>query len=489
MNKINSIFLFVLLSFCLLTNISFALPDFYAYQNFYLGQSPYSIASMEPDLDNGYFEEYNPVQNFIGFVSSFSDKSMSGASPSSAVPSYDMDLYVGKNLGIQPGEAIVVYSGSGEYDSYFMQTGGCYSLFLGTTSVVPLDFTQGSFGTGTNYQLYSDSFVRTSDKFFNYTNYFSTNWTSTDKYTTWSSEQYLRGFYMQKTNQNYNVNTLYSFSRVFLVYNPTNSVKYVYVSGYSGPSVNVEGISFNNIKWIVSNQATTKTIDKNSVITGNVSYLIPFIKGDFDLYSLQWSNNGNSVYYMYGTHFPFSVTFDFSSAVSSGTFTVKSDLNFSPSFNKKQIFVELSSLSLGNGYAPIFLHQYNATRYIDGKAIYIYDGYISIQNYDELISKLKENGVGSTDLSRVLELLDEINSGGATGAEVKELIDTIENLENDIFSNLDTTDFFSSWDTYKSLLDFSSLNWLIVSNNRMFEIFAGIIVLAVIFITCDRVMR
>ena len=77
--------------FAITTSFSFALPDFYSYQNFYLGQSPYSIASMEPSMDNGYIEEYNPVQNFIGFVSSFSDRDMSGSQPASAVPSYDIE--------------------------------------------------------------------------------------------------------------------------------------------------------------------------------------------------------------------------------------------------------------------------------------------------------------------------------------------------------------------------------------------------------------
>ena len=78
--------------------LSFASPDFYYYNNFLTGQSPFPVPSSVDLEADGTWEVYNPVQDNIGVVTSFSKEFMQGAPIPSAVPAYNLDLYVGKNL-------------------------------------------------------------------------------------------------------------------------------------------------------------------------------------------------------------------------------------------------------------------------------------------------------------------------------------------------------------------------------------------------------
>lgn len=485
MNKINTIFSFVLLSFCLLADVSCAIPDFYCYDNFIAGMSPFSVpTSIELD-DTGYWEDYSPIQDNLGFVTSYDNISMSGATPVSAVPSYDMDIYIGKSCYIPAGQAIVVYSSSGQMSDnrIIMQGSSMFAVPLGTTSPTIFSLTSesqaGFYGSNAIYSDTSSTLLEV-----------PCNWNNSNL----SSEKLVLGIdtsIIRQLPMSFEACSPYQYSNVYLLINYGSTDGYIYWNGYSGSKYNLAGIPYNSISWDIVTSNTYSSTNNSS--SGNYVYAVPHIDGNFDLYSFVHSNKSSSQYYTYISNYDVDLDFDFSNLVAKNNYSGFCTVNFTAygfsSARKLYMNSQLVNLPASSGLCPIFIHQYNATRYISGKAIYIYDGYISIQNYDELIDKLKEAGFGSGDLSRVIELLEKINSGGATGEEVKELIDTIENLENNIFNNLDTTEILSAWDTYKSLLDFSSLNWLIVANNRMFEIFAGVIVLAVIFIVFDRVMR
>lgn len=127
------------------------------------------------------------------------------------------------------------------------------------------------------------------------------------------------------------------------------------------------------------------------------------------------------------------------------------------------------------------------------KALYIRNGYIDITNYDTLVDKLIEAGIGGGDLSQVVALLEEINSGGDTGEAVSELMNILDNYHDNIVGTGDTdwNIINNQYDLYKSLLDFSgeTIHWIVTANNALFNYFSGFIILCAFFIIIDRIIR
>lgn len=487
MNRLNKIILsFVLPFFCLLINVTYAVPDFYYYDNFIAGMSPYSVPT-SLELDNsGYWEDYSPIQDNLGFVTSYDNVSMNGATPVSAVPSYDMDMYIGKNCYIAPGEAVVVYSGSGQTaDNRIIMMNGSemFALPLGTTSPTNyrLDGAQQGLYYGSN-ALFSN----TSDTLLEV----PYNWTKTD----FPSSLYVKGLDSSLARQlpmSFEAYSPYQYSNVYLVVNYGSSNGYVYWNGYGGANYNFEGIPYNKISWdIVTSNTYVNTGTSNA---DNFIYLIPHINGDFDLYSYTHPNTDTSEYYTYLSNYDNKITIDFSNFTASNNYTgfypVTFNANGYSSTRKVYSSTQLTNLPASSGLVPIFIHQYNATRYIDGKAIYIYDGYINVQNYEELVALLKENGY-SGDLARVIQLLDEINSGGESGDAVKELMNVLEGYHQQIQNNANFGNATGVFETYKNILEFTEdMHWLVTANNALFEYFAGFIMLCAMFLFLGRVMR
>lgn len=488
MKKYKIIISFVFCFTLLLLSNSLAVPDFYYYDNFTAGMSPYSVPT-SLDLDNsGYWEDYSPIQDWLGFVTSYDNISMSGATPVSAVPAYDMDIYIGKMCYIPAGQAVVVYSGSGQMADnriITMSNSSMFALPLGTTS--PTNF---SLTASNNGQYYG------SNAFYSDTN--STllevpyNWTKTNL----SDEIYMLGIDSSVINQlpmSHEGYSPYQYSNVYLVVNYGNSDGYVYWNGYAGSRYNFTGIPYNDISWDVVTSNTYVNTNSNVSKSGNYIYAVPHINGDFDLYSYVHSNTETSEYYTYLSNYDINLDFDFSSFTAknnyAGFFPIT--MNAIGSSFSRRVFMtsELTNLPASSGLVPIFIHQYNATRYIDGKAIYIYDGYINVQNYEELVALLKENGY-SGDLARVIQLLDEINTGGDTGAAAKELMNILENYHQQIQNNANFGNSTGVFDTYKNILEFTEdMHWLVTANNALFEYFAGFIMLCAMFLFLGRVMR
>lgn len=470
MNK-KYIFPFVLFSFCLLLNVSYALPDFYVYENFLAGISPYSV-SADTGIDENYVH-YDVSQSNIGIVASYDNVSMSGDSRNTAVPLINLDNYTGGRLLIPSGQCVAVYSKGCTLDNFYVKgtTSSRVCIPLGT--ICPPSYNGG---------YYSTSFLNSTDSKAVTINTYDETFSDTTfliDYERGSSEK-LQLLPDTSTSSYHPLPN----SRVWLVY-ANGADLYVYSSNgdYSTlPDVEIETIAFDNLEWF----AIGFSYDEENV----ECVFLPYINGDIDLYVSTFLDKTSDTYINYAGYFRFNLTLN---SVNSSKRTLNVSLQ---NFRSNRVVMGQYSVNLystTSNLVPAFIHSYNASRYNSQYAIYVYDGYFSVQNYDELIQKLKDAGFGqsgsSVDLSRIEELLEEINSGGENGQAVKELIETIEGLENQVFNNLDTTEIFSTWDTYKSLLDFSSLNWLIVANNRMFEIFCGVIVLSVIFIVFDRCLR
>lgn len=466
MNK-KYIFSFVLFSFCLLLNVSYALPDFYIYENFLAGISPYSINEFA-DVDE-QFVSYDANLGKIGFVASFDNVSMTGDSRKTAVPLYNLDQYSNNKLLIPTGECIAVYSKGCSLDNVYVRSDGSrVAIPIGSISPSGVYMSPDFLNASDSVSAYIDD----------YENFSDTSFTIDFKKTSSDSLQLL-------PDSSTTSNNPFPNSRVWLIY-AYDSPTWVY--GLNGAfstltELEVETVSFNSLEWFAFGLSTDP--EKIECV------FLPYINGDIDIYVNKLLTNVTSEYISYAGKFRFNLT-----ATSIDYKNRLLTVSIQNVYDNRIIIGEypLSLYSNGNNnLIPAFIHSYNASRYNSQYAIYVYDGYFSVQNYDELIQKLKDAGFGqsgsSVDLSRIEELLEEINSGGENGQVVKELIETIEGLENQVFDNLDTTEIFSTWDTYKSLLDFSSLNWLIVANNRMFEIFCGVIVLSVIFIVFDRCLR
>lgn len=460
--------------------LSFAMPDIYYYDNYLTGISPFSVSDdLTVDVD-GYWEQYNSIQNNYGFVSSYSKEQMTGLP--SAVPAYDLDLYIGRDMIVKAGEAVVIYSSTGAQSTNQIEaSSNLRFMSLGTTRAGCLQY-DSTIAFGSNILVNSDSTISS----------YSLNW----RPNSFSSDNINFNFRAGSINipMSYSSEyTPYIASVVYLVVNPTDNDEVFRWRNYGGEEIELVGVLYNNISWNILSFSNFDSLNESD---SNFIYIIPHIKGNLDVYSTVRPNSDDMVRCGFASFIDIRVLFDFSIEQSFSVSEyitrnlVPASFTFSttiPSINK---LWDLTNIPISNNLAPIFLHQLNATPYIYNKAIYIYDGYININNYEELVALLKENGVGSSDLSKIEALLEEINTGGATGEQVKELINTIQSLENQIFDNMDTESVTNVFDTYKSLLEFGQdLQWLIIANNKMFEIFAGVIMLSAFFIILNRVLR
>lgn len=460
--------------------LSFASPDFYYYNNFLTGQSPFSVPSSVDLEADGTWEVYNPVQDNIGVVTSFSKEFMQGAPIPSAVPAYNLDLYVGNSISVPAGQAVVVYSETSESTSgrfYLSKALPC--MALGTTRATYQSSTALSFPTNVLY---------------------GSDYNAIPFPLQWTNANFPDTYYVGVTNFTQlieldNSKSPYGYTTVYLILNYTDSsVNVKNAIGDFSNTVEVSGVPINDIDWIGFTSGTGSNVtDSNN----NYMYLMPFIKGDLDIYTFTHSQgSSNSSMYYFLSNYSLKLNFDFSNMIKTSNWaksyipvTINNAFGINSASSQYGNY-SLTSFPASNVLAPIFLHQLNATPYIYNKAIYVYDGYIDITNYEELVRLLKENGVGSSDLSRIERLLEEINSGGATGAEVKELIDVLENYHQQLVNNADFGSVTNVFESYKNLLDFSDdMHWLITANNALFGYFTGFILMCAMFLILSRIMR
>lgn len=494
MDKLRKIVLMAFIG-VVLPCLSFAYPDFYFYDNFLVGSSPYIVDTSNYDLgENGLWEKYIPPladtsdsSIKAGIVTTFSNDFMSGTSPKTAVPSVNLSAIGSGRIELQPGCAVVVYS-DGDLNN-------AYSTV--SISAIPLGFTAPSDYCIDDYKNIGQARIirymnalRTSDG----TSFQSVprghfadfnNLLKTSSVFCWSSTSFLLSPQLESVNYAYSPYP--DCSVVWLMINRSDSVAYVHANMGSGPIIDIDDIAYNGIKWIALASGNVNTTTTNTVIEGRKAFMIPHIDGDLDLYSGLFDELVSASNYAFTYSYNIHATLDFSSSSGEGWMYFQST-GYVNNNSYSRMYSSIDLETVDGSYIPLFLK--SAVRYLSSTAIMVNGGYINITNYEDLVALLKEQGVGQMDLTRVIELLDEINTGGATGATVKELIDTVQSLENQIFNDMDTDSVTNVFDTYKSLLDFGQdLQWLIIANNKMFEIFAGVIMLSAFFIILNRVLR
>lgn len=485
----------------LLPCLSFAYPDFYYYNNFLVGQSPYRIFTddFSAHTETELWEEYLPsISNDSsttlrsGIVTSFDTRLMSGTTIPSAAPLIDMDLVLGNYFELPAGHCVAVWSGSGqgfhlEVDSQIV------GFYIGSSR--PAVVRDGEFFDRRTTFIYDSSSTEPLD--------FHMSWRPNYGYNSgglWGKEWQLRIIYSNvfglshdRDNQPIEVSP-YSPSSVYLLYNNTTSS--VRVRNRSnvvwGSKLDKETIPFTDLRWILSSSRTVDgTFDGEanpgeSVSRENRILCLPHIKGDIDLYSNVWETIGDLTY-VYQCYYTVSLNF---SNFDVDNLRANFSLLYNPNLLNQRFQFSVSEFGAFPTSVPLFLHPYNVVINFNTSGVYVNGGWLEISNFDELVALLKEQGVGDSDLTRVLELLEDINTGGNTGQNVKELVGILEGYHNQLIQNGDFGSVTNIFDTYKNLLDFSSdMHWLITANNALFGYFAGFIMLCAMFLILNRIMR
>lgn len=475
MNRLNKFVVsFVLLFYCLLVNVSHAYPDLYFFNNFLAGQSPYYT-----DNSNSEVYYYPSNSKEFGVVTSFDNTIMNGNSIPDAVPLLDLDYTVGKVFELKPNECMVVTSLSGDVFNLYAN-GTFYYSKLGTTQHTPdLYVTTGNLNTtlnAYNYALDADKEP------------FEFRWNGTSTTGLVSGMSNVDAFYIPRV--------LFDSSNGQLYFENSNSngAYILFLMNFGETSA-----YFSTDKNLISNPVVTYEAEgrnMNSVSmlmycginwTSNESgkaFYLPHIDGLVDVYSANIAQNKDKIMYTLGTHFNMTcqISLDSDDNVVVGVDSTQMSLTNTQHAYYDDMVVDK--------YCPFFLSYRSAvTEYYPG-AIYVKDGYIDISNYEELVALLKENGIGQADLTRVIALLEAINTGGATGEQAKELIGILEAYHDEIIQNSDFAGVTNAFDDYKDLLEFSEdMHWLITANNALFGYFAGFIMLCAMFLFLGRVMR
>lgn len=486
MNRLNKLLLsFVLPIFCLLINVSHAIPENYFFTNFLIGSSFWSY-STNVDRPN-YYPSTTGSNIYSKGVVSFNNSKMLGDEYETALNVVNLDSTTGKKITIAPGEMLVVTSFSGQADSLSIQ-GSLNYVVLGSS----IPYLYNGSGALANNDMIGPQIKTTS------TSYLTA---STSGFTTEYSRQ--SDSFLQATNMiEYQtiVDSSLSLKTTFAnqTYNSNGSFVYwlANTSSYNSYiSLDSTTIDLSDLgEYSVEKDNITDPITYSLhtfAISGNAPYvLIPNLNANIDIYfdtTEYVAVSDSETYYISGiSNILGYVSFNTKNTLAISCTT--SDSMFTSSSITKAMMLQNDY----SDYAPIFLNRlYGQYRY----AIQVNGGYISIDNYDELIEKLKEAGFGSSsggssDLTRVIELLEDINTGGETGEEVKELIGILEEYHHQLQNQANFGSATGIFDTYKNILEFTSdMHWLITANNALFEYFAGFIMMCAMFLFLSRVMR
>lgn len=456
--------------FFALSSTALAVPDIYVYENFLRGWTQYTFPSGNGFV-NEQWEKYNFSNNPFGIVASFDNVSMNGDPNNTAVPLVNMDEFGGSRLSLSAGQVVAVYSKGYSIRNLYVE-GDCFLMSVGGTS--PIKQWKGS------------NFLNSkNNKSVTFTGSSATSLSDTSfKIDVSTGDNVVLSYGTSESNSS----SPYSFSVVYLIYCNSGTS---YFSSTQSPTSTLDSpsISWDSLEWFCCGTSDIKSIE---------ACFLPYINGDIDVYTGQvgtYSSSSSNPTISYNSFYRFNLhnlVFD-----SSNKLVTVNLANFNNNLRAFGGCVRNNFIDEATNFIPIFLHGYNASRYASNYAVYVYDGYFSIKNYDELIQKLKDAGFGSGgssgDLSEIISLLDQINTGGLTGENAKALIDALEQSHQPIVDNgnIGWNSTKEMFEAYKQLFDFSgsSLHWIVVANNALFNIFSGIIMMCCVFIVFGRVFK
>lgn len=499
---------FIVFIFLFIPSFSFAYPDSYVFNNFLEGASPYIAKTSDYRLsENGLWETYKPALGESdvlgeGLVVSYSDDFMKGEQPITAVPLVNLSKY-GANVNVElPSYGCCVVTCDGDIDG-FLTSSPVYALSLGTTK--PQD-TITPFNDYTHTVTWSYSSMLLND-FSSIDDIKKIEYHSVNTYVYWdlinSNDKYLpflnSNFFSlsipsssQTSSKTGSFSPYASTSYVYFIWNNTDVPVKIYTNTFSGTTVNLSRVTFQSVNWSFWSFGCSSTLGTSSKILNRV-FAFPDIAGDIDVYTYMNRPLSGSTYYTQSFAYGVHINSTSLERVGSSDFyklNIGSHLSvirrLSSYFETETESIE----SVDGSHIPIFLK--SAVRYIDSTAIQVQGGYINVNNYDELVKLLKDSGIGSADLTRVIELLDEINSGGEIGSQVAELIQIIESSHDEIIGDFDSQlpNFNAQFDQYKGFLSWSDdMLWLSTALNNLINFFLPAVVLAVIYFTINRILN
>lgn len=451
--------------FFALSSTALAIPDVYVYENFLRGWTQYTFPSGNGSI-NEQWEKYNFSNDSYGIVASFDNVSMSGDANNTAVPLVNMDEFGGSRLSLSAGQVVAVYSKGYTPNRLYLE-GDCFALSVGGTS--PIKSWKGAdfLNSKDNQSVTFLSATSLSDTSF--------------KIDVSTGDNVVLSYGTSEINPT----SPYAYSVVYLIYCNSGTS---YFSTTQSPTSTLDSpsIAWNALEWFCCGTSDVTSIE---------ACFLPYINGNIDVYTGQvgtYSSSASNSKIIYNSFYRFNLhnlVFD-----SANKLVTVDMANFNNNLRSFGGCVRNNFIDDTTNFIPIFLHGYNASRYASNYAVYVYDGYFSIKNYDELIQKLKDAGFGSSgDLARITALLDEINTGGPTGENVKALIDVLEQSHQPIVDNGNTgwNSTKQMFEKYKKLFDFSGSNihWIVVANNSLFNIFSGVIMMCCVFIVFSRIFK
>ena len=488
MDKLRKIFLIAFIGL-VFPCLSLAIPENYFWNNYLVGSSFWSQGensqnpSYIPDMTQSNIYYPNIYGN--GVVS-FNNQRMSGGADNTALNVLNLDYITGKKVTIAPGEMLVVNSFSGEASQLYVQ-GILKTVYLGSSLPYNALTSQREERLGAQITSSSSSYTSaTTSEFVNYYDIDNTNFLKNSIIVKYNNV----GDSALNLKTGGTNSQKYVGSSVYLLANTGTSNAYI---SLSSTTVDLTDLGEYQVeKNLVSQKIAYSLHSFNCVGYGNSTFVfLPNLNANIDIY-FETSN-----YNQYSDRNYFTIV-GISNLVGNLSFNNNNSLGISVDkvgmmYTKNVIKHSDVDTSKYADYAPIFINRlFGQYKY----AVQINGGYVDINNYDELIQKLKEAGFGSgggsssADLQRIVSLLDDINSGGATGAEVQELIGILENYHQQMVNNADFGSVTNVFESYKNLLDFSDdMHWLITANNALFGYFAGFVMLCAMFLILNRIMR
>lgn len=483
----------------LLLSYSHAFPDLYFYNNFLTGMSPYTYNGTSIDNEGvTFYPNEGENNNYTGIVTSFSQQFMHGTADPSAIPFLNLDYTKGKIWELPSNSCVVVGSISGDIANLYhtaVSGGNLNVITLGMNSPKVASYTgnailshnnwlRSSAGeTGSDYTLLKTNTVQMINTMRNLDDFFL-----------YADVSNLATSSIQLNTTAYNRNIGY----YRLLYNSSPSPIKFSVDGsdylsthteitYTAPFMSAE--HFTGIIYAY-NYYTSNTSEITTLYT-----FLPHIEGTMDIYSIAYNGFSQSDLETKASYELDAVySLDMELYETAEGYVVCAIGNGHNAGERQRVYSQctLHLADKDNTLMPVFLN-YPSIYYLYNKALYIKGGYISIDNYDDLVAKLQEAGIGQADLSRVIALLEEINTGGATGQATKQLMDILEQYHGVIVQQGDDdwATINQQFNAFKYLLDFSgdTIHWIVIANNMLFNYFSGFIILCAFFLVINRILR
>lgn len=442
--------------------------------NFLTGVFPFFDTGADDYTGLYYYPQDGELNSLQGMVVSFNNKIMSGSQPTNAVPLVDSSHITGKVVEVPAGHCMAIKM----YDSNLYGSQTFTTSFLGTTepytsSTINISNLSPGNYNGTQVAYNNNGAIPVSGS--SGTNLFS------NMDSCYMGNRSVTGLYLSGSYS--------AIPTIWLIVNDSETSLYLsnesaLVTGSPTVTYDIPTLSNDEVCFLFYDVEYGTTSNRNGY-----RFCIPHINGLVDIYTYQFTNlyRSDSVQFFLRQYDNVICSIGTTQA---GNLYVGIDNRVGIRESSFSVNIGLGNVNKSSDFIPYWI---NSTYTTQRQAIWIKNGYVAITNYDELIDKLQEAGIGQADLSRVIALLEEINTGGEIGEATKQLITILETYHNNLVQQGDSdwSTINNTYDDIKHWLDFSgeTIHWIVIANNALFNYFSGFILLCAFFLVIDRIMK